>query len=230
MYLTHVDADGNDSPAILIDNATAANRAVNIPEFVNIPPDGLQKIDTPALEFYRHFDRALQLAQKGDQAGAIGEWKQAVKISPDDATAQNNLGVALARLGKYDEAIPHYQRALEINPQDAKSENNLGVVLLQTGRFSEALPHFERALEIDHDFAEAHAGLGRALAATGKIDAGIFRFQRALELNPRLAEATRIWVALWPSPAAWMRRSRISSGPWRSIPISRTPTTTWGGR
>ena len=42
MYLTHIDENGNDSPAILIDNATAANRAVNIPEFVNIPPDGLR--------------------------------------------------------------------------------------------------------------------------------------------------------------------------------------------
>lgn len=44
MYLTHIDKDGNDSPAILIDKATAANRAVNIPEFVNIDPDGIQDI------------------------------------------------------------------------------------------------------------------------------------------------------------------------------------------
>ena len=54
MYLTHIDADGNDSPAILIDNATAANRAVNIPEFVNIPADGIDDIqvhvaDEPAV-------------------------------------------------------------------------------------------------------------------------------------------------------------------------------------
>jgi len=44
MYLTHIDENGNDSPAILIDNATAANRAVNIPEFVNIDPDGIDDI------------------------------------------------------------------------------------------------------------------------------------------------------------------------------------------
>jgi hypothetical protein len=44
MYLTHIDADGNDSPAILIDNTTAANRAVNIPEFVNIDGDGIEDI------------------------------------------------------------------------------------------------------------------------------------------------------------------------------------------
>jgi hypothetical protein len=44
MYLTHIDVNGNDSPPILIDNATAANRAVNIPEFANIPEDGIDDI------------------------------------------------------------------------------------------------------------------------------------------------------------------------------------------
>ena len=45
MYLTHIDANGNDSPAILVDNTTAANRAVNIPEFANIAGDGIEDID-----------------------------------------------------------------------------------------------------------------------------------------------------------------------------------------
>jgi hypothetical protein len=45
MYLTHIDENGNASPAILIDNATASNRAVNLPEFVNINPDGIQQIE-----------------------------------------------------------------------------------------------------------------------------------------------------------------------------------------
>jgi hypothetical protein len=44
MYLTHIDANGQDSPAILIDNATAANRAVNLPEFVNMAPDAIEDI------------------------------------------------------------------------------------------------------------------------------------------------------------------------------------------
>jgi hypothetical protein len=49
MFLTHIDENGNDSPAILIPNSTAANRAVNLPEFVNIPCDSLVQIDVPAL-------------------------------------------------------------------------------------------------------------------------------------------------------------------------------------
>ena len=65
MFLTHIDENGNDSPPIEIENATAANRAVNIPEFVNVPPREFQKITIPAIEFYRRFNRAWELSQKG---------------------------------------------------------------------------------------------------------------------------------------------------------------------
>ncbi len=72
MFLTHLDEKGQDSPPILIDNATAANRAVNIPEFVNIPPDGLLKIEAPAVEYYRLFDQAWELGQKGQPQSVVG--------------------------------------------------------------------------------------------------------------------------------------------------------------
>lgn len=45
MYLTHIDAQGHDTPAILVENTTAANRAVNIPEFVNIKGDAIDSIE-----------------------------------------------------------------------------------------------------------------------------------------------------------------------------------------
>jgi hypothetical protein len=64
MFLTHLDEEGNSSPAILIEDSTAANRAVNIPEFVNIPQDGLMKIEVPATDFYRSYNVAWELAQK----------------------------------------------------------------------------------------------------------------------------------------------------------------------
>ena len=51
MYLTHIDAKGHDSPAILIENATAANRGVNIPEFVSIPVGGIDEDGCPGHRF-----------------------------------------------------------------------------------------------------------------------------------------------------------------------------------
>jgi len=189
MFLTHLDEGGNDSPAILIENAAAANRAVNIPEFLNIPQEGLVKIDVPAAEFYRLLGRAWELAKKGQYGAAIGEWKKALEINPEDAKAHNNLGHALAEQGELDEAITNWQKALEVNPNYAEAHNNLGVALIRRGRFDEAIAHFQKILETNGDYAEVHDNLGRALDQKGKLGKAIAEWQKALELNPKYAEA-----------------------------------------
>src|ERR1017187_1150467 len=137
MFLTQIDEDGNDSPAILIENSTAANRAVNIPEFVNIPQDGLQHIDVPAAEFYRLFDSAWNLAEKGRFDESIAQWNLALAITPDDAKAHNNLGRALAGKGDFDQAMVHWRKALEIEPRYWEAHNNLGVGLAGKDRLNE---------------------------------------------------------------------------------------------
>jgi tetratricopeptide (TPR) repeat protein len=189
MFLTHLDAEGSDSPAILIDNATAANRAVNLPEFVNIPPDGLLNIDVPAAEFYRLFDSAWELAEKGQYQAAIAEWRKALEISPEDAKAHNNFGTVLWRKGAFEEAIAHYRKALEVKPGYAEARNNLAVALVQQGRLDEAIAQFQKALELKGESAELHSNLGRVLADKGKLDAAIEHWRKAVQLKPNYAEA-----------------------------------------
>jgi tetratricopeptide (TPR) repeat protein len=184
MYLTHLDENGNDSPAILIDNATAANRAVNIPEFVNIPPDGLLKIDVPAAEFYRVFDEAAELAAKGKNDAALIEWRKAVELNPEDARARTNLGVSLAKMGKAAEALPQFQKALALDPDSAETHNSLGAALAAIGRIDEAIPHYQKALAANPRNAEALSNLGSALAQKGRIDEAVSYFEKALAVDP----------------------------------------------
>jgi len=139
MYLTHIDEQGNDSPAILIDNATAANRAVNIPEFVNIPPDGLMKIDVPAAESYRLFDIASDLTAKGQLEEAIAVWEKVLEMDPRNAQAQSNLGVALLWQGKVAEGMTHMQKAMEIDPNFSVAQSNFGVEFYYREQFRVAL-------------------------------------------------------------------------------------------
>ncbi len=189
MYLTHIDEAGNDSPAILIDNSTAANRAVNLPEFVNIPPDGLVKISSPAVDMYRQFDHAVELGEKGENAAAIAEWRQLAAGNPEEARIFNNLGAALARTGKFEEAIPEYQKALYLNPQYSSVHGNLAGALMKAGRTDEAVPQFQKALELNPESADIHNAYGSALAKQGHLNEAIQEFARTIEINPRLAEA-----------------------------------------
>jgi tetratricopeptide (TPR) repeat protein len=119
-FLTHLDQGGNDSPPILIDNAVAANSAINLPESVNIPPDGLLNLEVPAAEIYRLTDGGWDLAKKGQFEAAIGEWKKGLDLDPRDANLHNYIGAALMQEGKFDEAILHLQKPLESDPTPTK--------------------------------------------------------------------------------------------------------------
>jgi tetratricopeptide (TPR) repeat protein len=197
MYLTHIDENGNDSPAILIDAATAANRAVNLPEFVNVAPDGLRKLDGPAIDYYKRFNRALFLQKHGRLEESAAEWARAIDDNPEDPLARDNFGMALLLAGRREEAGAQLEKARELrlrnavetSPGQAAPHNELGLLLLQEGRSSEALAEFRTALEIEPASAAAHCHLGEALDAQQKPDDAMLEFERALALDPGFAPA-----------------------------------------
>jgi hypothetical protein len=114
MYLTHIDRNGIDSPAIRIDNATAANRAVNIPEFVNASPGGIQSIGGPALEYFQLLNSAMYLQKRRRFEEAIVKWRKLLELAPDDEAAHQNLGMLLVYTGRREAAAVHIQKAKEL--------------------------------------------------------------------------------------------------------------------
>src|SRR5215469_13158204 len=58
------------------------------------------------------FRDALAAQQRGDDALAIGKYREILKHYPDSIEARANLGAALAKLNRYDEAIEQYRAAL----------------------------------------------------------------------------------------------------------------------
>jgi tetratricopeptide (TPR) repeat protein len=203
MYLTHLDENGMDSPQILIENSTAANRAVNIPEFLNIPPGGLQSIDAPATRFYELFDHSVELAGKGQNAKALEELQKALELNPQDARIYNLMGVVLAASGKPAEALVQYQKALSIDPEYGEPESNLGILLMHEGKQEEALPHFEKALQANPQEMKYHSNLAVALANLGRTEEAILHCQFVLSFNPEDMEAnTNMGIALAKSGQA----------------------------
>ncbi len=189
MFLTHIDSDGNDSPAILIENSTAANRAVNIPEFVNTANDAIDRIDVPATDFYRQFEIASDLTKKRDYAAAVGEWNKAISMSGDDPRAHNDLGVSLAALGNTQEAMAEYRQALVLRPNYPEAHDNVGNLLAAAGHLDEAVAEYRKALDVDPRSADAHNNLGFALMNQGHLPEAMAQFEAALVTRPEYAQA-----------------------------------------
>jgi tetratricopeptide (TPR) repeat protein len=189
MFLTHIDENGNDSPAILIENSTAANRAVNLPEFVNMNPSGIEHIDTPAVDFYKQFDLAADLTKQGQYDAAIAEWAKALAMQSDDGRARYGFGQTLLRAGRVDDAIVQLRESVRLDPHYAEAHNGLGSALGREGQASESKKEFHLALDEKPGYAEAHNNLGSALLAENSLPEAVAEFQSALEDNPDFAEA-----------------------------------------
>jgi len=193
LYLTHIDDEGHASPAVVVENATAANRAVNIPEFLNIGADDLDHIETPAIDFYREFDLAQQLQDEHKYVEAVPAWKVAADKDPSDARPWNNMGVALAASGKTTDAIAAYTRSLAMNNDSSQTHNNFGSALAEAGRFDEAMTQIRKAIELDPDNGAAHINLGHLLEVTGHRDEAVEQLTLGIQIAPRNAEGHNVY-------------------------------------
>ena len=185
LMLTHIDSEGNDSPAILVDNMTAANRAVNIPEFVNISPDGIERIDPEAMQFYRLSNEAFEFMEKAQFSAAIETWRKALQLDPGSASSHFSLAVSLTGNNQEHEAVEEYRKACDLDPRHADWFNHLAVSLALTGNPEAAVESWQKALALDPSNAEVQMQLGAVLVEMGQVQDGLEHLRTAVEVAPR---------------------------------------------
>jgi len=185
MVLTHIDADGNDSPPIFIDNATASNRAVNLPEFVNIAGDGIDEIKVPAVDVYALMGQAMKLEEKQQYTEALSVWKKAVELAPDDAKVQNDLAANLYITGQTAEAIAMLRKAVQINPELVQAHYNLGAYLMEQGHADEGLPELETVVSLDPRFPSGEETLAGVYSVLDRQSDSLTHWRKALQLRPK---------------------------------------------
>jgi Flp pilus assembly protein TadD len=187
LYLTHVDANGNDTPPILVDNTTAANRAVNLPEFANIPKGGLEKIDPVANQYYKLETSAIELMTKSQFSEAIPVWRNALEKDPSEGRAHLNLAYALVRTGQAPEALAEYRKACDLSPEDPITFAESALAMAQAGQPEEAVSYYRKSLALDASNAGVQADLGAILVDKGETAEGLERLEKAVALKPESA-------------------------------------------
>lgn len=136
---------------------------------------------------YRLLGDAL-LAQN-DQAGALDAFTKLLLLAPDQAVAQENVGLLLAKMQRYDKAEQHLRKAIEIDPTFVSGYLNLASFFRSRNRLSES----EAVLE---------NGIGRNADATGLYiaHANLWNFEGKQDLAEqelqRLRDRTKSSAAL----------------------------------
>jgi Flp pilus assembly protein TadD len=184
LFLTHIDSDGNDTPAVELAHLTSPVRAANIPEFVNATPDAIVAIREEFVDEASLLRMGTNSVQWNDYARAEEAFGQALELNPASVEAHNGLGVALASQGRVAEAMEHYGEALRLDPESAEAHSNMAGALTEQGRAGEAIAHYTEALRLRPDYAEAYTGLGAALPMQGKFEEAAAQHREAIRLNP----------------------------------------------
>ena len=182
LFLTHIDPDGNSTPPVLLSHFTSADRAANIPEFVNLAPGGIRAIHEQFVdaESYCRVGRARM--RQGEYALAFEAFQKALEVSPSDKSIHEGLGICLLHLGKLAEAKTHFLEVLQADPRNTSARCNLGNILVQLRERDEAAKCFRTAVEIDPQSLIARVQLGTLLLELGTLD----------EAETHLAEAVRL--------------------------------------
>jgi hypothetical protein len=154
LFLAHLDENGNSAPPVALENFTSAERAANIPEFVNTDPDALMKIEADYLDAYSYYRIANTFHMCGDLERAIPAYRLALKYNPKDYHAHNNLGALLYHFGQHDQAVKEFIAANDLHIDDEdhyQAHTNYGKYLIDQGEFGKAVEELTKAYKLHPD-------------------------------------------------------------------------------
>jgi tetratricopeptide (TPR) repeat protein len=184
LYLTHIDEQGESTPAVVLDHLTAPDRAANIPEFVRADPAAIRHIREQFIDDVSYARGAWQYLKSNDYEGAERQAGKALALNPKNFDALRCLGLALLGREQYDEAIRYLSEAEKVKPGAGEIQVDLGAVFIAKNRLAEGVTHLHRALELKPDSAEAYFNLGVAAFRRGDKQEAMKCWLRTVEFNP----------------------------------------------
>ena len=114
-----------------------------------------------------------------DFVTAEKEYRRAIELNPNYATAHQWLAEHLSALKRNDEAIAEIKRALDLDPMSVIMNRMYGDILVDGRKYDEAIAQYQKTLELDPNFPTAHYFLGRAYELKGMYDQAIEEYSKS---------------------------------------------------
>lgn len=124
------------------------------------------------------------LSDRGDDEGAIAQYKEAIRRDRRFVRAFINLANALNEQHDVAGAVDKYREAIKLDRSEPMGYDGLGFVFAGQANYEAAIGLYKKALDTDSADSVAYAYWGNALAIQGKYEEAILQYRAALALNP----------------------------------------------
>ena len=130
---------------------------------------------------------AAELGRQGDQAGAIAQYREALRLNPKLPGAHFELAERLRTSpdpALNAQAEDEYKAALQVNQYDELSWRQLGGIMAAKGEFKTAEKNYQRALTLQPKDSDAETGLAIVLISLNRTNEGISLLESAVKDDP----------------------------------------------
>lgn len=133
------------------------------------------------------------LGQVGRQswqwAEAEREYKRAIELNPNYATAYHWYSIFLKGVGRFDESAAMIKRAREIDPLSSVIAMNISEMYQWQNDHQASIENSLKVIELDPNYSDAYTGLGRSYLKVGRSAEALANFEKGIEMSKRASVA-----------------------------------------
>lgn len=121
----------------------------------------------------------------GQEADALEDFHQALKLDPRNWRAAHNRGVSYAQQGELTAAVRDFADTIRIQPDYGPAYRNRGEVYFEMGRYADAIADYTRALTFMPDRDELYFLRADAHYRGGRLEEALADYNAAIEADQR---------------------------------------------
>jgi serine/threonine-protein kinase len=110
------------------------------------------------------------------------EYKRAIELNPNYATAHQWYGEYLATIGRFEEGLEQLKQAEQLDPLSLIINSDLGLPYFFARQYDRAIEQWQKTVELDPEFWLAHYALALVYEQKGMYSEAITESKRALNL------------------------------------------------
>lgn len=132
-----------------------------------------------------HTKVSFVLIRGGDPEDGLREAKAALTLTPENAEAHKDAGLALETLLKFEASELEYKAALRIKPNYDVALYDMGNLFTDQHMWDRSIENYKKAILLNSTEYTYHVNLGNAYKTSGDLDSSIREFREAKRLNPQ---------------------------------------------
>ncbi len=151
-----------------------------------------------------HLDRGTALLKSYRYDEAVAEFREAIRLKPDNLFAHYKLGLAYIESGRYSQGEAICEGALTISREKQLDDFDLSNLLMcvgeakhRLGKYDEAVNAFKRVADMNPEAFDVHIRLAHALIRKGANEEAIPALKKCLALEPKNANVPYILAGVY---------------------------------